>query len=366
MKILILNWRDIKNPAGGGAEILTHELAKGWVKAGNQVLVLSSKFLGAKENETLDGVRFVRRGRWWTVHVHALFYYLKNRKKFDIVIDEVHWFPFFAGVYARKKTIALTCEVANKLFFKLFPKPIALFFRLIEKIYLFIYKNVPTMAISESTKKDLIKEGINPKSITVLQMGLSIPKKLKKYPKEKNPTFIYLARLNKQKGIFDAIETIASIKNQESSIKAANLWVVGSGEEDVVREVKEKVEKYKLESSVKFFGFVTETKKFELLARAHILLIPSIHEGWGLTAVEAASQGTPVVGYDIPGLRDSVENGKTGILVNPNPKALSETAIRLIKSKLDYEQLQKFTLTQSKQFDWSRTIKISLKIIHSI
>jgi hypothetical protein len=153
MTILILNWRDIKNPAGGGAEILTHELSKGWVNAGNNVLVLSSMFSGAKEHETIDGVNFVRRGRWWTVHAHAFLYYMKNKKKFDIIIDEVHWFPFFSAIYAKKKTIALTCEVANKLFFTLFPYPVALIFRSLEKIYLFIYRKVPTMTISEFYKK---------------------------------------------------------------------------------------------------------------------------------------------------------------------------------------------------------------------
>ena len=56
MKILILNWRDIKNPRAGGAEVLTHEMAKGWVQAGHNVTFFTASFKGAKPEEVLDGV----------------------------------------------------------------------------------------------------------------------------------------------------------------------------------------------------------------------------------------------------------------------------------------------------------------------
>ena len=58
-KILILNWRDIKNPNSGGAEVLTHEMAKRWVLWGHEVTQFSSKFRGAKGEEVVDGVRII-------------------------------------------------------------------------------------------------------------------------------------------------------------------------------------------------------------------------------------------------------------------------------------------------------------------
>jgi glycosyltransferase involved in cell wall biosynthesis len=309
----------------------------------------------------------VRRGRWWTVHAHAFLYYMKNKKKFDIIIDEVHWFPFFSAIYAKKKTIALTCEVANKLFFTLFPYPVALIFRSLEKIYLFIYRKVPTMTISESTKKDLIKEGVKTDLITVLPMGVTIPKNLKKYNKEKKPTFIYLARLNKQKGIFDCIEAFASIKNKVSSIKGARLWVVGSGEDDVVKRVKKLVKEYDLQDSVKFFGFVSEQKKFELLSRAHILLVPSVHEGWGLTVHEAASQKTPSIVYNVEGLRDTLINEITGIILKKNtPEEMAKETINLITNKSKYKNFQENGIKKIKDRKWSSTLTQSLEVINSL
>ncbi len=381
LRVLVLNWRDIKNPAGGGAEILTHELSKGWVKSGYEVTVFTSLFLGSKKTETIDGVKFERRGKWWNVHFFAFLYYLNTRKNIDIVIDEVHWFPFFAAMYARKKTVALTCETASKLFFTIFPYPVALFFRAIEKLYLALYKNVPTMTISESTKKDLIKAGVNSKLITVLKMGVNIPKNLKKYPKEKNPTFIYLARLNKQKGIYDCIEAFSLIKKELSSrvldpgsskyprtkIQNPILWVVGSGEENIVKEVKDLVKKYGLEKSVVFFGFVSEEKKFELLTRAHILLIPSAHEGWGLTVHEASSQKTPSIVYNVPGLRNTVKNNLTGIILNENtPEKLAKEATQLISDQNKYKKLQENSSKLIEESTWANSVNESISFIKKV
>lgn len=363
-KILVLSWRDIKNPASGGAELLTHEIAKRLVKKGHNIVLFCANFKDGKISETIDGVKFIRKGHWRSVHIFAFFYYLKNHKDIDVIIDEIHWFPFFTGVYARKKTIALTCEVANKLFFTIFPYPIAIFFRAIEKIYLYLYRSIPTMTISESTKKDLIKEGINKDLITVLPMGLNFPKNLKKYPKEKNPTFIYLARLNKQKGIFDAIEAFALIKEQRTKIKDPALWIVGSGEEDVVVEVKKRVKEKNLGSNIKFFGFVTEEKKFELLSRAHILLIPSVHEGWGLTVIEACHVGTPSVGYNVEGLKDTIIHNKTGLLTNSDPDSLAKETLQLFNNKVQCKNLSTQAKIWSKKFSWDACTKKSLDILN--
>jgi glycosyltransferase involved in cell wall biosynthesis len=362
MKILILNWRDIENPAGGGAEILTHELAKGWVEKGYEVRLLSASFKNAEPRKNLDGVEIIRLGRWWNIHIFSFFYYIFYLRNTDIIIDEVHWFPFFSAVYARKKTVALTCEVANKLFFTLFPYPIAILFRGIEKLYLYIYRTVPTLTISESTKKDLIKEGVGKEFITVLNLGIHIPKNLPTYKKEKNPTFLYLARLNKQKGIYDAVTAFSLIKQ---NLPASKFWIVGLGEKKVEIAVKKMAQENGLSNSVTFFGFVPETKKYELLGKAHLLLVPPAQEGWGLTVIEAGHQGTPSVAYDVEGLRDSVVDKKTGILTEPTPEALAKEALKLMTKKQEYAKLSKGTKEWSRKFDWEKTQKKSLEVLEN-
>jgi len=64
-----------------------------------------------------------------------------------------------------------------------------------------------------------------------------------------------------------------------------------------------------------FTGRVSEEEKHRLLCSAWLLLHPALIEGWGIVIVEAAIRGTPAIGFDVPGLRDSVVNGETGLLV---------------------------------------------------
>ena len=66
---------------------------------------------------------------------------------------------------------------------------------------------------------------------------------------------------------------------------------------------------------VTFTGRVSEEEKHRLLCSAWLLLHPALIEGWGIVITEAAIRGTPAIGFDVPGLRDSVVNGQSGLLV---------------------------------------------------
>ncbi len=361
MRILILNWRDIKNPAAGGAEILTHEMAKLWVAWGNGVTQISAKFEGASDSEVVDGVKLIRMGSWWSVHFLAFLYYLSNlRNKTDIIVDEVHGLPFFSKLYAPSKTILFACEVADQLFFKVFPYPVALIGRILEEIYFGVYKDSRVLAISSSTKDDLVSHGFSKTKITVLPMGLTVPKGIKKLSKEKDPTIIYLSRINKQKGIEDAVEAFAMIHKE---LPQGRLWVVGSGDADYVRGIQNKIRKLGLSKFVKFFGFVDEVKKLQLLSRAHIFIFPSIHEGWGLVIVEAGVVGTPTAVYNVAGARDVVKNGRQGIMVEKNrPDLLARSIIEVLENGKLYKDLLYRIKPFEKNIGWDKTARKAYEV----
>lgn len=362
MKILILNWRDIKNPGAGGAEILTHEMARVWVRWGHEVSQISAKFPKSRDKEIIDGITVIRLGDWWSVHILAAIYYFKNlRGKIDIIIDEVHGIPFFAQIYEPRKTILFACEVADRLFFHVFPAPLAHLGIILERIYFNIYKNIPALAISPSTAKDLIARGFKKKNVTVLPMGLSIPKGLRKLKKEKVPTIIYLSRINKQKGIEDAIEAFRIINK---SILNSKLWVVGTGSPEYVEKIKDMAKNYGLSRAVKFFGFVEEKEKFELLSRSHVMIFPSIHEGWGIVIAEAGVVGTPSAVYNVAGVKDVVKNGERGIVTMKNhPELLANAIIRYLKN----DKLYKGLITKIKSFEmevgWENTAKVAFSVL---
>ena len=361
-RILILNWRDIKNPGSGGAEILTHEMAKLWVEWGHSITQISAKFNDAKDEETIDGIRVIRMGKWWSVHLLACIYYLKNlRDKTDTIIDEVHGIPFFAALYEPRKTTLFVCEVADRLFFHVFPPLLASVGIMLERIYFRIYKNIPTLAISQSTKEDLIKRGFSKKNITVLPMGLTVPKDLKKLSKEKIPTIIYLSRINKQKGIEDVIDAFKTINE---AIPNSRLWVVGSGVPEYIVKIRNKVKSYGLSPTVKFFGYVSESQKFELLARAHIMIFPSIHEGWGIVITEAGVVGTPSAVYNVAGVKDVVKNGERGIVVDKNrPDLLAKAIIRVLENDKLYKELLSRIKSFEKEIGWKETAKSAFSVI---
>src|SRR5205085_9196513 len=73
--VVILNWRDISHPRAGGAERVTHEIARRWIAWGHKVTLFCASYAGARFEDTIDGVRVIRRGRQQTVHWEAYRHY---------------------------------------------------------------------------------------------------------------------------------------------------------------------------------------------------------------------------------------------------------------------------------------------------
>ena len=365
MHILILNWRDIKNPLAGGAEVLTHEMGKRWVLLGHEVTQISQRFEGCLTEEIVDGVKVIRKGKWWSVHIFACVeYVLKLSHKIDIVIDEIHWFPYFSIFYIHKKIVLIVCEVANPLFFKLLPYPIALLVRIAEKLTLYCYRHVPMIAISQSTKQDLIHEGIRPDNIYVIPLGLNKPDMLIKRKKENIPTIIYLGRIHRLKGIEDAIEVFRFIHMKHENW---NFWIIGKGDPSYVDAMKHRVYKYHMDKVTKFYGYISEKDKYESLCRAHILVVPSYYEGWGLNVSEAALMGTPSVGYNNGALKDSIIDNITGVLVHiKTPLQLSLEIQLLINDRVRYNRLRINCIKHTKKMSWDKTATSALTVLQSM
>lgn len=372
MRILILNWRDQGNPLGGGAEFVTFEYAKAWVKVGHEVTIFTSFYPGGKRNEINDGVRFIRQGNQTLgVHIAAFFWYLfKKKNDFDLVVDQIHGIPFFTPLYVRKKKIAFIHEVAKEVWqYNPWPKPLNLIPTVVggigePLIYKFFYRKVPFLTVSDSTKNELVEWGIPQTQITVIHNGVTFPIKKTQHSKEKTKTVIFLGALTADKGIFAALETFAFLQKREPNWQ---FWVVGKGEPRFVDKLKKFAATLDISKNTTFWGYVSDEKKFELLQKAHILFSPSVREGWGLTILEAASQLTPAVVYNAPGLRDSVINNKTGIIVKKNTPEESAIAITSLFSDTTlYTSLQKNAYHWATEHTWDKAIKKSLELLRSV
>jgi glycosyltransferase involved in cell wall biosynthesis len=360
MKILILNWRDVRHPLAGGAEYSLSEHAKYWQKKGAEVIWFSSQFRGGTKEDVIDDIKIIRRGSHYTVHVWAFLYYInKKTEDIDIVVDSFHFIPFFTPLYMRKsKKLALINEVAGDVWFQNLPFVFAAIGNFIEPFFFFLYKKVAFMTASSSTKKELIYHGIPQRNIFIIPHGITVPKTV--VTRDKKPVILFLNRISIDKGITDVLSAFYLVQKKIPQVK---LWIAGKEEKSGMLQ---KLLAGKNKKNIAYFGFVSEKKKFSLFRNAKLLIHPSKKEGWGLTVIEAASQGTPTVGYNVAGLRDSIMHKKTGLLTETDPMGLYNAIVALLAKPKMYSTMSKNAVTWSKTFSWEKSTKESWKLINRI
>ena len=327
MRILVFSWKDMSHPHAGGAEVYTHEVARHWVQMGHKVTLFTATFPGSTLDDERDGVRIVRRsgrrGIYGSLFWEARRYYASDgRGNFDLVIDQINTRPFWCPTFVDDTpVVALAHQVAREVWYYEAPLPIALLGRFFfEPRWLKRYRDVTTITVSESSKRSLERYGL--RRVSVIPEGFTEPPATHRVSaREERPTVIYVGRLSRNKRPHHAIRAFRHLRK---TIPDVQLWVVGTGPmEPRLRQ--------RAGEDVTFFGRVDEATKYELLARAHLLVMTSVREGWGLTVTEAASVGTPTVAYDVDGLRDSVAASK-GLLVPESRRALASAIASLLSS----------------------------------
>jgi glycosyltransferase involved in cell wall biosynthesis len=137
---------------------------------------------------------------------------------------------------------------------------------------------------------------------------------------------LFVGRLNAQKGLDQLIRALAGMKN------AATLDVVGDG--PARESLGALASELGVAERIRWHGQVKQGDLPKFYQRARVLAVPSLDEGLGLVAVEAALCETPVVGFRSGGTPDVVRNGSTGILVDPNDvPALSRALDDVLESE---------------------------------
>lgn len=335
LRILFLSWRDPKNPKAGGAELFTHEVARRLAARGDTVEWFVASYPGAPGEEELDGVRIVRAGRQWTVHLAAMRRYRRIlAAHFDAVVDEVNTIPFFTPLWAGIPHLLLIFQLAREVWWHESPFPLNAIGYAAEPFYLRAYRRTSSLTISASTEADLRRLGLTG-PIAILPIGIE-PIDIPNLDKSGETSFLYVGRMAPSKRVYDIVRAFACY--QEGGRKG-RLWLVGDGSTAYLRGLHDLVDQLGVAGSVDFLGRLPTREKHEYMARAHVILMASVREGWGLSVAEAGALGTPAVVYDVPGLRDAVRNGETGFVTRPTPEALAEGMVRLTSSPALYGQI---------------------------
>jgi len=105
---------------------------------------------------------------------------------------------------------------------------------------------------------------------------------------------------------------LKAFANVVKTLPDASLILAGTGPYE--QQLSRLCSELGLTENVTFVGRVSDESKFKLLRHARVVISPSRREGFGISVLEANSVGTPVVGWNVPGLTDSVVHDVTGLL----------------------------------------------------
>jgi glycosyltransferase involved in cell wall biosynthesis len=347
VRILILNWRDVRSPGAGGAEVLTHEIATRLVERGDEVVWFTSRPEGAPVEEEIDGVNVVRRGSELTTRLYAPGF--ASRSRWDVVVDEINTLPYLTPLWTRTRSLLFIPQLAREVWWYEAPLPLAALGYVSESLYLKPYSRTECVTISDSTVSDLRAVGVRA-PIHVIPMASSAPALPGLLPKSPVGRLAIVGRLVRSKRVDHAIRALAELRR---ALPSASLAVVGLGPElEALRRLAAQLE---IEDAVHFVGRASEEAKQELLAGVDVLVACAVREGWGLTVTEAARVGTPSVCYRIPGLRDSVVDGRTGVLTEQHPLALAAAIRGLLAQPDRYETMRHNAWRHNAELSWERT-----------
>jgi glycosyltransferase involved in cell wall biosynthesis len=366
MNILWFTWKDKKNPLAGGAEVMNEELATRMVKDGHSVILLVGGFLGGTIKEKINGYTVIRVGNRWSVYWEAYRYYKKNLANWaDIYIEEINTIPFFTQFYVptSKKKFLLIYQLCREIWFYQMFFPLSLIGYVIEPLYLRLLSGNKVITESESTKIDLQQYGYKKNRVSVVLPGSTLQPvhSLSSVKKYKDFTVISIGTIRSMKQTLDQIKAFEIAK---SSIPELKMVITGSPDGMYGKRVLKYIAENKYSKDISYLGKVSEKVKLDVMSKGHVILVSSIKEGWGLIVTEANSQGTPAIVYDVDGLRDSVQDGVTGIITNRNTsEGIAEEIGQLYTNKQLYRTLQKNAYVWSKQLTFDNSYKQFKKVL---
>jgi glycosyltransferase involved in cell wall biosynthesis len=314
-RLLAVNFRDPAHPEAGGAELHLEEILLEAARRGWQVTWLASGFRGAPPEGEHRGLRIVRRGDWWNFNLlvpGVLARDFSGANAPHLVVEDINKVPCFTAQWTRSPVAVIIPHLFGTTAFQEASLPVAAYVVGLEHFIPSAYRGSRFLVISESTRDDLVGRGVPRERIAVIHCGMNHERYSidPSVPKAGRPSLVFVGRLRRYKGLDWVLRTLPRVRE---SVPDLQLEVIGDGpwQEALVRQVGI----LGLADAVRFHGFLPFAEKVRLIRQAWALVQPSPKEGWGLTVIEAGACGTAVVAADSPGLRDSVQRDRTGLLV---------------------------------------------------
>lgn len=357
MRILVVNWNDRENPHAGGAEVHLHEIFGRLAERGHRVDLLASGWAGGAAAAEVGGlhVRRVGRRHSFAVLARGAVRLLLNETEYDVVVEDLNKLPLYLGTLTRLPLCVIVPHLFGTTAFREAAWPVATLVWAAERLIPRMYRRAWFHAISRSTRDDLAARGIPSERVEVIYPGVDATRYSPDpgTPRARTPTFLYVGRLKRYKGVEIALQALAEVRRQGM---AAELEIAGQGDDRP--RLERRARELGLEGAARFLGYVTEDEKLRRLRAAWATVFPSPKEGWGLTNVEAAACGTPALASDSPGLRESVRHEETGYLVpHGDWRALGARMAALAGDRALVERLGRCARSFAEGLTWERAAR---------
>lgn len=350
--LLVLNERDPEHPLAGGAEVHIYEVFSRLVDRGWAVTHLAASFRGAERECTVRGIRVVRlahRYLYYAVVPLAARRELRSRRH-DLVVDVLNKLPFFSPWWLDAPCFAVVHHLFGSTAFNQVAVPFALVSFLLEKLIPYAYRDTRMLAISPSTKVDLVARGVPAEHVFVVPPGIDHRAYHAGATPDERPLILWIGRLEPYKRADLMLDAMTEIS---TAFPEARLVFVGEG--SARSDLEAKARKLGLERTVRFTGFLPDAEKVAWIQRASCLVNTSEKEGWGMTVIEANACGVPTVSSDVPGFRDSVRDGETGYLYPyGDHHALATRVLELLRDPATRRSMSEKALEWASRFDWER------------
>lgn len=352
LHIVVLDYRDRAHPQAGGAEVYVDEIFQRVAAAGHRVTLVAGRFRGAAPEAMQGRIRVHRVGTTATMNVagarHALA--LARREPVDVFVESICKLPFLLPALTRRPVLPVVHHLFGATIFYQLNPAAAAYAWLYERLIPRCYRGLRVVTVSPSTTRDLQRRGLAARAFDVVYNGVD-PERFRldggpAPPRE--PLLVYVGRLRRYKQIDIALRAFALARRR---VPGARLALVGRGDDQ--ERLERLARRLGIADAVAFTGFVPEAEKVRWLHRAAALVYPSPREGWGISTLEAAACGTPVVASDSDGLRDAVRHGETGFLVpHRDAAAWADRMVALLTDAALRDRLGAAGREWARRFTW--------------
>jgi glycosyltransferase involved in cell wall biosynthesis len=314
VNILLVNWLDLENPQAGGAELHLFEIFGRLARRGHRIRLVASGWPGADRRARIQDIEILRSGSrtTFTLTGRGAIRRAIAEERPDILVEDVNKLPLYSAGLTDVPSYVIVPHLFGTTAFEEVPWWQALIVWAAELPVPRAYRRSAFHAISESTRDDLVARGVAESQVRVIHPGVDSVTFSPRpgLDRTAHPSFLYVGRLKRYKGVGTAIEALAVARQGRSDM---TLEIAGNGDDRPRLEALAR--RLGVGDAVRFHGFITDEHKLRLMRTSWANVFPSVKEGWGLTVVEAAACGTPSLTSNSPGLRDSVRDGVTGYLV---------------------------------------------------